>query len=103
MITRRKPDRVVTSRSIMERMREVMAGRAQDWPRWSIGFAIPSGMAAGGTSASLRIIVLGSPPDCLRGSFGFAMPPAWLQAKLVERAGFEPAYACAGRFTVCCL
>src|SRR5438128_1443970 len=22
---------------------------------------------------------------------------------LVERAGFEPAYACAGRFTVCCL
>ena len=23
--------------------------------------------------------------------------------ELVERAGFEPAYACAGRFTVCCL
>ena len=22
---------------------------------------------------------------------------------LVDRAGFEPAYACAGRFTVCCL
>ena len=22
---------------------------------------------------------------------------------MVERAGFEPAYACAGRFTVCCL
>jgi hypothetical protein len=23
--------------------------------------------------------------------------------EVVDRAGFEPAYACAGRFTVCCL
>jgi hypothetical protein len=25
------------------------------------------------------------------------------EESMVERAGFEPAYACAGRFTVCCL
>ncbi len=30
-----------------------------------------------------------------------ASPPDWLRVTMVERAGFEPAYACAGRFTVC--
>ena len=29
--------------------------------------------------------------------------PGFPKGVLVDRAGFEPAYACAGRFTVCCL
>ena len=31
------------------------------------------------------------------------LEPATVFALLVEEAGFEPAYALAGRFTVCCL
>ena len=61
------------------------------------GFEPPSDPLAGsrnkdsaGSNDAGVIAILGCPPDILR----FAM---------VERAGFEPAYACAGRFTVCCL
>ncbi len=52
-----------------------------------------------------------SPPSLLRSCGGQPSPipvgglldEAAQRRRLVERAGFEPAYACAGRFTVCCL
>src|SRR6185437_6970951 len=48
-----------------------------------------------------------SAADGLAGSLLASLPGAIARIcpsrGMVERAGFEPAYACAGRFTVCCL